>query len=135
MTLLNTAPATHALTYLDLYDCPAEEVYETTTHGVMVTGYDIPAATLARFTPAQIAAITPLVDTVDEGTCSAIGCEHPVGWVLREDDERPHASGCSWFPLTLVTRHDGTVAVVCEDCSPSTVYAAPYRPLVVEEGP
>jgi hypothetical protein len=69
-----------------------------------------------------------VIDEPDEHTCQANGCTVPpwnraasVGYVLHEDDDNPARSGWSWRWLTLIQRDD-RVIVVCENCTPSTVY-------------
>lgn len=48
-------------------------------------------------------------------------CTQPVGWVLHEDDDNPHAGGLRWAWTTLVETEGGVLAV-CEECSPGNLY-------------
>lgn len=46
-----------------------------------------------------LAALDDLCAAVDTSECAGCGCA--VGWVLHEDDERPHSSGLRWHAAGL----------------------------------
>ena len=69
-----------------------------------------------------------VIDEPDEHTCQANGCAlpgtasaAPIGYVLYDDDD-DYVRGLQWRWLTLIQRDD-KVIVVCEDCSPTNLYA------------
>jgi hypothetical protein len=64
--------------------------------------------------------------TSEESDLKCADCRETIGWVLIEDDERPHQSGMRWLQVCIVATGEA-VAMVCEDCSPE-VYATIGEP-------
>lgn len=112
---------TGELRWYDIETDPAEVVYTDDGAGQPVpTGMGLTDD--CRVLPGDVQRLLEqVVADVDSHTCQANTCSNRVGHVLHDDDDDPRGNGVRWAWATVVTVGDRAL-VVCEDCTPSTVY-------------